>query len=277
MKSVLAPMAVALTSSAPWLLPYLPLAQQVLDAANSGSVGAALNASRDEKPALPRFVDHSALPAEEPYESFVARTGCVPTRENLHDLFNGLMWLTYPQTKRRLNELQAQEISLHGASGPRGSLRDALTVFDENAAVLQAPASLVDALRQHDWHTLFIARRGEWQSARLMIFGHALMEKLMQPRKAITGHVWVTEALTDAGLASSLTPERLRAKAFLPLPVLGVPGWWDANTEPGFYDDVDVFRPARRAMPDDSRRDDSPRSHKPPSHRWRGTDEPGPR
>jgi len=249
MKSVLAPMAVALTSSAPWLLPYLPLAQQVLDAANSGSVGAALNASRDEKPALPRFVDHSALPAEEPYESFVARTGCVPTRENLHDLFNGLMWLTYPQTKRRLNELQAQEISLHGASGPRGSLRDALTVFDENAAVLQAPASLVDALRQHDWHTLFIARRGEWQSARLMIFGHALMEKLMQPRKAITGHVWVTEALTDAGLASSLTPERLRAKAFLPLPVLGVPGWWDANTEPGFYDDLDVFRPARRAFP----------------------------
>jgi hypothetical protein len=249
MKSELAPMALALTNAAPWLLPYLPLAQQIFHAANSQSVVAALNASRGENPAVPRFVEHSELPADEPYESFVARTARVPTRENLHDLFNGLMWLTYPQTKRRLNVLQAEQIALRGASGPRGSLRDALTVFDENAVVLHAPASLVDALRQHDWNTLFVARRGEWQSARLMIFGHALMEKLMQPRKAITGHVWVTEELTDAGLASSLTTDRLRAKVFLPLPVLGVPGWWDANTEPRFYDDVDVFRPARRVLP----------------------------
>jgi hypothetical protein len=246
MKSVLVPMALALTNAAPWLSPYLPLAEDVLHAANARSVVATLNAARSENPAFPRFVDHSELPAGEPYESYVARTVCVPTRENLHDLFNGLAWLTYPQTKRRLNELQAQQIALHGASGPRGSLRDALTVFDENAVVLHAPVSLVDALRQHDWNTLFVARRGEWQSARLMIFGHALMEKLMQPRKAITGHVWVTDEMTDAGLASSLTPERLRAKLFLPLPVLGVPGWWDANAEPGFYDDVDVFRPARR-------------------------------
>ena len=35
------------------------------------------------------------------------------------------------------------------------------------------------------------------------------------------------------------------AKPFLPLPVLGVPGWWPANENPGFYDDADVFRPAR--------------------------------
>ena len=94
-------MALALTNAAPWLSPYLPLAQQVLHAANAGSVVAALNAARGEDPALPRFVDHSELPAGEPYESFVARTACVPTRENLHDLFNGLVWLTYPQTKRR--------------------------------------------------------------------------------------------------------------------------------------------------------------------------------
>jgi hypothetical protein len=243
--SVLAPLALALKNAPPWLSPYVPLAQQILEAANSQSVVAALNAARSEGPASVRFVDHCQLPAREPYEAFVARTACVPTRENLHDLFNGLMWLTYPQTKRRLNVLQAQHISLHGASGPRGSLRDAITVFDENAAVLQAPADLVHALRQRDWNTLFVARRAQWQSARLVIFGHALMEKLMQPRKAITGHVWVTDELTDAGLASSLTPERLGAKLFLPLPVLGVPGWWAANAEPGFYDDADVFRLTR--------------------------------
>ncbi len=72
----------------------------------------------------------------------------------------------------------------------------------------------------------------------------------MQPRKAITAHVRVTEELTDAALASSLVSERLHTKPFLALPVLGVPGWWDANTESSFYDDINVFRPARRTVID---------------------------
>jgi hypothetical protein len=185
------------------------------------------------------------LPAGEAYESFIARTSCVPTRDNLHDLFNGLMWLSYPQTKRRLNALQAREIDLHGTSGPRGPLRDALTLFDENAAILQAPADLLNALHKRDWQTVFVTQRARWQSARLAVFGHALMEKLMQPRKAITAHVWTVEDLHDAALASSLTPERLLAKPFLPLPVLGVPGWWSENEAPGFYEDTEVFRPPR--------------------------------
>ncbi|MEP7245750.1 MAG: DUF3025 domain-containing protein [Gammaproteobacteria bacterium] len=246
MNSALAPLAVALTKPPPWLSSHAPLAEQILHAADSLSVVAALNAARsDSSLASIQFVEHSALPAGEPYESFIARTGCVPTRENLHDLFNGLMWITYPQAKRRLNVLQAQQIARDGASGPRGPLRDALTLFDENAAVLQAPAGLVDALRQRDWNTLFVTGRAQWQSARLAIFGHALMEKLMQPRKAVTAHVWVTEQSTDDAVASSLTPERLIAKSFLPLPVLGIPGWWPANEEPGFYDDAEVFRPPR--------------------------------
>ena len=192
-----------------------------------------------------RFVEMSASTAGEPYEAFIARTACVPTRDNLHDLLNGLMWLSYPQTKRRLNALQAQQIALHGTTGARGSLRDALTVFDENAAVLQAPAVLVDALRVRDWKKLFLEDREHWESAHLVVFGHALLEKLMQPRKAITAHVWLVAELTDAAIAASLDPERLAAKDFLPLPVLGVPGWWAGNEGPGFYEDADVFRRPR--------------------------------
>jgi len=245
MKSALAPLTCALQNPPPWLALYLPLTRRILHTANSQSVAAALNDARDDSTAPLRFVAHSALPAGEPYESFIARTACVPTRDNLHDFFNGLMWLSYPQTKRRMNELQAQQIALHGTSGPRGSLRDAITLFDENAAVLQAPPELVEALRQHDWNTLFIAQRSRWQSARLVVFGHALMEKLMQPRKAITAHIWLIDELTDCELASSLTPERLDAKPFLPLPLLGVPGWWSANEDPSFYEDAEVFRPPR--------------------------------
>ena len=63
-------------------------------------------------------------------------------------------------------------------------------------------------------------------------------------------------------LAALLDPEQLRAKPFVPLPVLGVPLWWEGNERPGFYDDADVFRPARAprstttraALPADRRR-----------------------
>jgi hypothetical protein len=229
----------------PWLLPYLPLAQRVLHAARSQGVAAALNAERRGNSLVVRFVDHAALPLGEPYETFIARTCSVPTRDNLHDLFNGVMWLTWTLTKQRLNFLHAQMIGERGSAGPRGALRDALTVFDENAALLHAPAALVAALRARDWKTLFIEQRALWQCARLVVFGHELMEKLMQPRKAITAHVWIVTALTDEALAAHLTSERLTSRPFLPLPVLGVPGWWAANDAAEFYDDAEIFRPLR--------------------------------
>jgi len=236
-------LAAALQSPAPWLLPYVPLAERVLRSRYSDSVAAALNAVRPAQDGV-RFVEQAALPADEAYETFIHRTACVPTRDNLHDLFNGMIWLSCPRTKQRLNELQAQQIALHGICGTRGPLRDALTLFDENAAVLQAPAVLVDALRTRDWRALFIEHRAQWRSARFVVFGHALMEKLLQPRKSITAHVWIVEGLSDEAIAASLDPQRLAEKPFLPLPVLGVPGWTRANEDPRFYDDADVFRPA---------------------------------
>jgi hypothetical protein len=245
MEAALATLATLLQSPPPWLLPHAQVARRIVSAGKSHSVADALNAAGAESVDFVRFVAQSELPAGEAYEAFIARTGCVPTRDNLHDLFNGLLWLSYPKTKRRLNSLQAQQIASLGTAGPRGALRDALTLFDENAAVLQAPAPLVDALRRRDWYTLFVERRADWQSAQLVLFGHALLEKLMQPRKAITAHVWLVDAIHDETLASSLNSERLSAKDFLPLPVLGVPGWWAANEEPGFYDDAEVFRPRR--------------------------------
>lgn len=245
MESALASLASALQSPPPWLLPHVPIARRIVSAGKSHSVAAALNAAAADRSDFVRFVAQSELPVGEAYEAFIARTGCVPTRDNLHDLFNGLMWLSYPNTKRRLNSLQAQQIALLGTAGRRGVVRDAMTVFDENAALLQAPDTLIEALRRRDWYTLFVQRRAEWQSARLVLFGHALLEKLMQPRKAITAHVWLSSEIADETLAASLTLARLSAKDFLPLPVLGVPNWWAANEDPRFYDDVEVFRPPR--------------------------------
>ena len=188
----------------------------------------------------PRFVGADVLPIGEAYEAFIARTGSVPTRDNLHDLFNGLMWLQQPVLKQGLNRMQAAHIAANGVGPTRGALRDALTLFDEHGALWpDAPPALAQALVARDWHALFITHRALWRDTRFVVFGHALLEQLAcAPRKALTAHVALGDPLAwSAG--------QWAAKPFLPLPVLGIPGWWAANEDPAFYVDSQVFRPPR--------------------------------
>ena len=201
-----------------------------------------------------RFVPQAVLPSGTAYEHYIFETACCPTRENLHDFFNGLCWMRFPLTKQRLNALQAAQISALGVSAQRGPVRDALTLFDENAAFLEAPQALWDALLAKDWQRLFSSLRPLWSQATLIPFGHALLEKLVTPRKPVTAHVYVTQAPwasvaeLDGLIAAGLDNNRLATKPFAPLPVLGVPGWWPPNEDPLFYDDPKVFR--RAAPPD---------------------------
>ena len=202
----------------------------------------------------PRFVPQGDLPEGMAYEQFIFDTGTVPTREGLHDFFNGLVWMRFPATKRLLNRLQAAEIATAGVGQVRGPVRDAITLFDENAVLLQAPDELWDALIAREWSRLFVELRPLWAQARLVLFGHALLEKLVAPYKSITGHVYREPvplafgddlAAWDAWLAGRLTAAELGAKPFTPLPVLGVPGWWPANEDAAYYADAGVFRPGR--------------------------------
>ncbi|HNZ91033.1 MAG TPA: DUF3025 domain-containing protein [Acidovorax sp.] len=199
-----------------------------------------------------RFVPQAALPDGMAYEQFIFDTGCVPTRDNLHDFFNGLVWLHLPLAKQRMNRLQAQGLAARGVGAVRGPLRDALTVLDENGALLDAPAPLWQALVARDWRRLFVDLRPLWREARLVLMGHALLEKLVDPRKPITAHVYQPQAAIDsvasldAWLAQELQPEHLVTKPFVPLPVLGIPGWWPGNENFSFYDDSFVFRSAPR-------------------------------
>lgn len=143
------------------------------------------------------FVSQHSLPLGESYEAFIRRTGQVPTRDNLHDLFNGLVWLHLPLSKAKLNELQSAEIARQGVGAVRGPVRDAITVFDENGAVLLAPEPLWQALLARDWAALFITHRALWAQARLVLFGHALMEQLVSPRKPLTAHVFIEKFAPD--------------------------------------------------------------------------------
>ncbi|MBL7088285.1 DUF3025 domain-containing protein [Acidovorax sp.] len=244
----------AIDWSAPWLAPWRalgqPLAQQLLQ--DELSVHQALQTAAPQAAPVV-FVPQSALPEGTAYEQYIWDTRRVPTRDNLHDFFNGLVWLQFPRTKRRLNQLQAQALAADGVQAVRGPLRDAVTVFDENGALLQAPDALWDALRARDWQRLFIDLRPLWAEARLVLFGHALLEKLVSPRKPMVAHVFHAPvamnsiADVDGWLADQVDASAWSTKPFTPLPVLGVPGWWPANEAQGFYDDAQVFRPLRAA------------------------------
>ena len=243
---------------APWWAPYAGVAPDLFAAVAGGAAAHEALSSMPLHPELAagplRFVPGDGAPAGEAYEAFIARTARVPTRHNLHDLFNGLVWLTYPRIKRRLNELQAAQIARDGVGSKRGPLRDALTLIDENGALLSAPTALWQALASRDWQALFVTRRALWQQARLVVFGHALLEKLATgARKNLTAHVLVLPPGTDDAstdfdtLAESpaLGAPWLAGKPFAPLPVMGIPGWCPGNENFSFYDDSEVFRPRR--------------------------------
>jgi Protein of unknown function (DUF3025) len=199
------------------------------------------------------FVNQSELPPEQPYEAFIFQQKKVPTRDGLHDFFNGLCWQRFPTSKHRLNQLQAQEIAKQGIGSTRGAVRDSLTLFDENAVLWQGPDVLWQALQARDWFKLFVELRDQWQHVHLVLFGHALLEKLVTPYKSITGHVYRVstdvpphdDAALDAWVAQDLQTDKLATKPFEPLPVLGVPNWWVDNAAPAFYQDTQVFRPKR--------------------------------
>ena len=238
----------------PWFLPWQPTGKDILQAWQQQPT--ALHACLAKQQAVFQAVSQDELPSGEAYEAFIYRTHTLPTRNNAHDFFNGLCWLRFPRTKQQLNRLQALVIEKEGVTAQRGVLRDALTVFDENAALLCAPNVLWQALQAQDWTALFVTHREAWKEAHLTLFGHALLEKLLKPYKGITAHVLCVpvpvdiqaagDQALDTWLSQHIHENEMQRKPFLPLPVLGVPGWWLANEDAGFYEDPKVFRPQKK-------------------------------
>ena len=211
-----------------------------------------------------KFVSQENLPAGEAYESFIAKTGSIPTRNNYHDFFNGLIWLNFPQTKLTFNALHAKDISEHGVTATRTSLRNALTLFDENGGVVvSSDYSLLQALQQFNWQDALYHTRGLWQAdtpqAAFFPVGHALLEKLMTPRKNITSHTlllhvapcWFEQSLSeqrhklDNFVAQLFAKTCVDSKIFQPLPVMGLPTYTTNNQLADFYHDKTVFRAPR--------------------------------
>ncbi len=212
---------------------------------------------------LPLQLVSPAASAEASYEQRLYARGELEFRErNWHDLFNILVWLTFPQAKAALNARHHTALPAAKAGG-RGTVRDVLTLFDESGIiVVSAEAELLGLIREFRWKLLFWERRGAvLTDMDFLPFGHALCEKALDPYKGITGRGLLLEvardffllpqaerlAQIDRRLALLIAdPQALRHTHDLsPLPVLGVPGWCADNEQPAYYDDRDHFRPGR--------------------------------
>ena len=202
---------------------------------------------------------------DEPYETRVYARGKVLTRShNWHDLFNALVWITFPRTKAAINRHHYREMLARQGEGLRGTPRDVLTLFDEGGVIVVSSAAELGALlRDFKWKELFWQRRAEVVAAmRFFVFGHSIYEKALQPYKGITAKTVIFDvparelerplpqqlASLDARLAKYFgEPEVLAAtEAYAPLPVLGIPGWSADNEDERYYDDSQHFRPGRR-------------------------------
>lgn len=210
-------------------------------------------------PAAPRSKSFEAA-----FEPRAYLRGEVQVRSvNWHDLFNALVWMTFPAAKAVINARHYESMSATGR-GNRPPQGDALTLFDEDGvAVVSSDAELLELVRGFRWKELFWHRRDAVsERMRFLVFGHALFTKALQPFVGLTGKAVLLEVpgefleLAQAPQLADLDRllalhirgrERFRHGSELsPLPVLGVPGWWSGNEQEGFYDDTAYFRPGRR-------------------------------
>ncbi|WJG08269.1 DUF3025 domain-containing protein [Aliiglaciecola sp. LCG003] len=195
------------------------------------------------------------------YEQIINQQSIIPTRpDSWHDLFNGLIWLQYPKTKKLLNQWHMQDIEQYGLT-PRTARRNRITHFDECGVVLAVVDKQISGLlAEHHWQQAFVQHRPSWgKQIKAFIFGHANLEMMLKPFIGLTGKWLAVEvtaeffkleygqqvSLLDTKLAAQLQAEQpfSQAKSLRPLPLLGVPDWWDDNQHPEFYRNTDYFRP----------------------------------
>ena len=211
----------------------------------------------------------AASPSSANYELDIHARGEIPTRaQNWHDFFNALIWLGYPQSKRELNRQHVMQLAIGGEAERkrRSSKRDTLTLFDEGGAVIAYNTPEVAALiGAFQWKQLFYQRREALAgSYRVFVFGHASLERLLDPPLGLTNKCLLMpvdagflqmdtatqRASVDAWTCAQLTDQALLAstKNLAPFPLLGVPGYHPGTSQACFYDDESYFRPNYRKL-----------------------------
>ncbi|UTO04072.1 DUF3025 domain-containing protein [Moraxella sp. FZLJ2107] len=274
----------AIDLSAAWLAPFLPMHLSFADTGKTPLATWLNDYFIKQKLGLYStlgkslsFTDQSDLPHGVAYECYIGETGKIPTRDNLHDWFGANIWVVFPKCKAMLNHHHLKHLDDGDTDNGRNRVRDAITVFDENGIIVAVSDEKVGqaigaALGRFDWQNSLVAPRAFWHNpselsdqthAQAFIFGHALLEQLITPRKNLCAHALIVtvraeffEHSLSAQLAylDELVADKLdiwlshpatTPRDLQPLPVLGVPYFWQGQDDV-FYQDKSVFREGRR-------------------------------
>lgn len=202
------------------------------------------------------------------YEEHIFSSGEIPTRDqNWHDFFNAQVWLRFPKTKAVLNAQHVSEIKKQDQKSKvnnRNRKRDALTLFDESGVIfVSSDDQIIEALHSHEWKKLFWEDRSKWwRSISVYIFGHGLYEKALSPYIGMTGNAMPllvesqffdltrTEQIIqlDQKISNGIMNENILElpSNLSPLPLLGIPEWWQENKDQKFYENKNYFRPRKK-------------------------------
>ncbi len=165
-----------------------------------------------------------------------------------------------------MNAAHCRELSANPGA-QRSKCRDALTLFDECGVIIISPnRERLEQLARHDWGPVF-QNTAEWETQHaVFVTGHALLEKYLQPYKAITAQALLIlddgrskvrdrnaiMAHVDGHVAAAIDSGGVlkTTHSLSALPLAGIPGWWQAGeVNRDFYADAEVFRPLGTRRP----------------------------
>jgi hypothetical protein len=149
--------------------------------------------------ARPRRARRERIELAQLYEGSIAIERRVPClRESDHELFNALAWAAVPRAKRVVHARQFRALCGWLPAGAarlpnrRTREQDALALFDEGGAVLVLSEACARMAQSSDFEQLTALL--EAGAARIVLFGHALMEHVCFERSPVRSAALVVYA-----------------------------------------------------------------------------------
>ena len=194
------------------------------------------------------------------YDAIVFKEKKIPIRKDvLHDYFNALTWLAFPNSKKKLNKKNFTLLEHNYLSGNKNRPRniDLTTLLDESGIIILTNNSfLASLIRQKKWKTVFWDNRDTVKkSFRFFLFGHSLFEKIMNEYIGTTARALIifneslpfekiTVSNVDQILSDYIDQEFFfkNLEKTVAIPLFAIPGWSNHNEKKEFYQENEYLR-----------------------------------
>lgn len=194
------------------------------------------------------------------YDALVFKEKKIPIRNNIvHDYFNALTWLAFPNSKTKLNKKNFTLLEKNYLNGNKNRPRniDLTTLLDESGIIILTKNSyLASLIRQKKWKTVFWDSRDiVKKSFKFFLFGHSLFEKIMNKYigTAARALIFFNENLTldkitisdvDQILSDCIDKDSFfkNLEKTVSIPLFAIPEWSSLNKKEEFYKGNEYLR-----------------------------------